>query len=372
MNFQRRLAVPSETKTWSHNGEEPPDWVAAQIVGDPCPNGSFLLATDLGQARVLPGHVVILHHSGLWVRSPEEVPELLDGFRDHELPASEAIGPGKATRFGAKSAAKPSRKPAARPLSFRPPIGKMPSIEWVHTVQLSVDPSYQRSIQNESSRRLIASIAANFDWRLCAPLVVSRRADECLIIIDGQHRWAAAMRRGDLLQLPCCVFCYGTAEEEARMFILANRARKAMSRLDDFHAAVAAADDDALEILELVTQAGLTVARTVSSLGGRANEVAFTSSIAHSLRRQGPQVVSAALTTMAEAFPNQPLYGPLFSGLADIFNSPPDSFDPDMLPNALAKRDSRGWNAVAKDASTPALRTLAMRTAIIEAMTPVG
>lgn len=51
-----------------------------------------------------------------------------------------------------------------------------------------IDISYQRSIDNKASRRLIASIAANFDWRLCAPLVVSRRLSGEFIVIDGQHR----------------------------------------------------------------------------------------------------------------------------------------------------------------------------------------
>ena len=64
-----------------------------------------------------------------------------------------------------------------------------------------------------------------------------------MVIIDGQHRWAAAVRRGDLLQLPCCLFTYDNPEDEARMFIVANRARKPMNRLDDFHAALAAADE---------------------------------------------------------------------------------------------------------------------------------
>src|SRR5690606_21708588 len=138
-------------------------------------------------------------------------------------------------------------------------------------------------------------------WRLCAPLVVSRRPDGLKVIIDGQHRWAAAMRRGDLLQLPCCLFTYDSPEDEARMFIVANRARKPMNRLDDFHAALAAADEDAVEIQRLVTEAGLRMARNTSSTAWKAGEVAFTSSIATALRRHGAAIVSAALTSLAEA-----------------------------------------------------------------------
>lgn len=153
--------------------------------------------------------------------------------------------------------------------------------------------------ENEGSRPLIASIAANFDWRLCAPLLVSRRPDGSKVIIDGQRRWTAAVRRGDLLQLPRCLFTYDSPEDETRMFIVANRARKPMNRLDDFHAAVAAADEDAVEIQRLVTEAGLRMARNTSSTAWKAGEVEFTSSIAAALRRHGPPIVSAALTSIA-------------------------------------------------------------------------
>jgi hypothetical protein len=366
MNYQRRIIIPADVKTWTHDGDQPPDWVKANMVGERHSNGAIMLSTNLGQARALPGQIVISHHSGIWVREPGEVPELIAGFEAEEDKLPAAIGPGKAGQFGAKSKSSRSRGALPRSTPFKPPVGQMPSIEWKFTKDLRVDPSYQRSIDNEASRRLIASIAANFDWRLCPPLVLSKRPNDDLIVIDGQHRWAAAVRRGDLLQLPCCVFSYGSPEEEARLFIVANRARKAMSRLDDFYAAVAAADEDALEIAELVAQAGLTVARSVTSQGSRPNEIAFTSSIAYALRRNGAQAVSAALTTMAEVFSGQVLFGPIFSGLADLFANPPEDFDPDKLALVLSMKDSREWYALARDASTPAGRTLAMRDAVLK------
>jgi hypothetical protein len=162
--------------------------------------------------------------------------------------------------------------------------------------RLSIDDLYQRSTDNEASRKLIASIAAKFDWRLCGSLVVSRRTDDTLTIIDGQHRWMAASRRSDIPQLPCCVFRYESIEEEARMFILANRARKPMNRLDNYFAALAAADEDALEIQQFVFDAGLRVARNTSSSAWTSGEIAFTAAIAtSSIRKFGPAITSAVL-----------------------------------------------------------------------------
>jgi hypothetical protein len=340
-----------------------------QMSGDTASNGTFLIATPVGTARVHLGDVVIEHQGQLWSRSPDEVPQLVGGFEaEAALPIS-AIGPGKDAQFGTKSKAGKGRRPGGeRKIGFRSPIGKMPSIEWVHTTELTVDQSYQRSIDNDGSRRLIASIAANFDWRLCAPLVVSRRPDGSKVIIDGQHRWAAAVRRGDLLQLPCCLFTYDSPEDEARMFIVANRARKPMNRLDDFHAALAAADEDAMELQRLVTEAGLRMARNTSSTAWRAGEVAFTSSIATALRRHGPAIVSAALTSVAEAYEGRPLtYGAsIFGALIKLFANPPEDFDPDDLVPTLRRFDMALLGEIVKGLSGGDSRAVAVHSAIVE------
>lgn len=220
------IPLHPNVQTWINDGTQPPEWIWSHMVGNQAPNGTFLVETPLGSARVHLGHVVVAHSTGVWCRDPTEVAQLIDGLELEVASVITAIGPGKAAQFGTKSKTKAkTRKPA----SYRPPIGSMPSIEWVHLGDLTVDPSYQRSIENTASRRLIASIAAHFDWRLCAPLVVSRRSNGTKVIIDGQHRWSAALKRGDLPQLPCCIFTYDSPADEARMFIVANRARKPMN-----------------------------------------------------------------------------------------------------------------------------------------------
>lgn len=371
MILQQNPCQPVDVRNWINDGSPIPDWVRLQMSGGPASNGTFLIDTPIGAARVHPGDVVIEHQGQLWSRSPDEVPQLMDGFGAEAALPIAAIGPGKAAQFGTKSkTGRGKKRGGERKIGFRPPIGKMPSIEWVHTAELTVDQSYQRSIDNEGSRRLIASIAANFDWRLCAPLVVSRRPDGSKVIIDGQHRWAAAVRRGDLLQLPCCLFTYDNPEDEARMFIVANRARKPMNRLDDFHAALAAADEDAVEIQRLVTEAGLTMARNTSSSAWKAGEVAFTSSIAAALRRQGPAVVSAALTSIAEAYEGHPLnYGAsIFGALIKLFANPPEGFDPDDLVPTLRRFDMASLGEIVRGLSGGDTRAVAVHSAILDGL----
>lgn len=80
----------------------------------------------------------------------------------------------------------------------------------------------------------------------------SRGSNGLKVIIEWQHRGAVAVPSRDLPHFAYCLFTYDSAEDEVRMFIVANRASKPMNRLDDFYAALAAADQDAIEIQCLV------------------------------------------------------------------------------------------------------------------------
>ena len=93
--------------------------------------------------------------------------------------------------------------------------------------------------------------------------------------------------RDDIPQLPCCVFRYENMKEEAQMFIVANRARKPINRLDDYYAALAAADEDAIEVEQMVKAAGFSISRSTSSAAWRPGEIAFTSGLSKAIRRFG-------------------------------------------------------------------------------------
>lgn len=364
-----KLPTGRDLLAWQNGASPMPGWVLPHVVGDVEANGSFLIAAPQGNLRVHRGHAVIEHAGECHGCPAEEVSDLVDQLRARARAAAEitAVGPGKRFQAGAKRGNK-------RSIVYAAPAGSYPSIEWVHVGALSIDPAYQRSTDNEASRRLIASIAAKFDWRLCPPLVVSRREDGTMAIIDGQHRWSAVGRRGDIPQLPCCIFKYANREEEAKMFIAANRARKPMNRLDDFYAALAAADEDALQIQQLVTDAGLSIARNTAAGAWRPGEVAFTASIASMIRRHGEAIVSAALTDMAEAFPGERLGhgGSIFLGLVKIFAHPPEGLDADRLIAALRTRTAAEWGQIVTKLKGGDTRATAMRGAILARYDELG
>lgn len=233
--------------------------------------------------------------------------------------------------------AAPPRKGYAKPL------GMPPSIENRNPDELRIDDSYQRSIETGPSQKLIEAIAKNWDWRMCLPLVVSKRDNGSLYVIDGQHRLAAAQLRGDIPFLPCCVSIYGSVADEAAMFVRMNRARRAINRLDDFHAATAGGDADALLIKEIVEAAGFTVSRKTGSATWVPGEVAFTSAIGTMLRKHGRGLVESCLRMMAEAFPDERLTAgsSIFTSLARLKLS--GEFEDDRLFQALLTFDMAGW-----------------------------
>lgn len=372
-------ASQAQQRHWINRGDNQiPEWLIPHVADPRGANGSFEIRTVIGkaalQARVHVGHAVILRRDVAYTRAVGEVDDLIVELEEMDRKAPAPIGPGKNVdkscapkKIAARAPAKPSAPERKR--AYPEPLGDPPTIEWIKVDRLSIDSVYQRSTDNDASRRLIASIAANFDWRLCAPLVVSRRPDGTLSVIDGQHRTVAAKQRGDIPHMPCCVFNYSGPEEEARMFISANRARKPMNRLDDFHAALAAADEDALEINRLVNDAGLAVSRNTSSTAWAPGEIAFTASIASTLRKHGAQIVSAALTNIAEAFPGQKVVhsGSIFLGIVKVLTSPPQDFDPDRLFQAMLRYDAEGWGSFVTGLKGGDTRATAIRDALLMA-----
>ena len=151
------------------------------------------------------------------------------------------------------------------------------------------------------------------------------------------------------------------------MFILANRARV---NLDDLYAALAAADEDALEIQRLVTDAGLTVSRNMSAVARQPGEITFTSSIAAALRRHNEAVVSAALTALSEAFEGVALAqgSSVFNALVSMLADPPSDFDPDRLVQAFRRVGSEGFRNIIRDLQGSEDRAAALKTAITAAM----
>lgn len=119
-------------------------------------------------------------------------------------------------------------------------------IEVVALADLNVDPIYQRDLTAEFVERL----ANNWDIITAGTIVVSRRPDGKLYIVDGQHRAAAAVRVGET-HILAQVVNEPSAEEEARLRLKGNVKRT--DRVQEvFRARLAAHDETALAMQRIL------------------------------------------------------------------------------------------------------------------------
>lgn len=205
-------------------------------------------------------------------------------------------------------------------LKVNPPLGVLPALQYLLPAQLAVDPAYQRSIEGGDSQALIRKIAMFWNWDLCQPLVVARREDGGLYVIDGQHRLEAARLRGDIAQLPAVVVQYASAADEAASFVHLNQQRRPLTRIDLFKAAVASGDGEACAIVAALAEVGLTVAPHGNFVSWKPGMISNIGGIESAWRRHGAGVTTTALRVLAQAFAGQVLQyaGTLFPGIAAV------------------------------------------------------
>jgi hypothetical protein len=259
--------------------------------------------------------------------------------------------------------------------AFNPVVGVPPTLEWVPVALIGVDPAYQRSTDNELSQTLIRKIARFWDWNLCQPLSLTRRADGSLWAVDGQHRHAAAQMRGDIPHLPCVIARYANQSDEASAFVALNRQRKPMTAVDLFKAALAAGDGQAHQVMEAITAAGLTIAPHSNYTNWTPGMIFCVPGVQRAWQRRGPQVTRNALATLSEAFDGQVLRyaGLLLDGLYDLFTSrfaESAAFDRAALVATLASRPQDQWITAGRSAQveTGLSRSLSIAKAMISAM----
>lgn len=217
-----------------------------------------------------------------------------------------------------------------RQTHYAPALGSLPVLQYLVPAQLKIDSTYQRSIENGASRALIARIAREWNWDLCQVLVVSRRGDQGLFVVDGQHRLQAAKLRPDIGQLPCVVATYQSAQEEAAIFAKLNRERRPLKALDVFRAAVAGKDQEACAIMSLIHQAGLKLSAGSNNVDQAPGAVGNIGGIREARRTYGDKSTLRALRVLAQAFDGQILRyaGTLFGGISGTVGDADKAKDP--------------------------------------------
>jgi hypothetical protein len=188
-----------------------------------------------------------------------------------------------------------------------PMVGNPPSLEWLAPAQLQVDPAYQRATDGAHSRRIIVGMVKEWDWRLCQPLVVTRRACGGLFVLDGQHRLEGARERGDIPHLPCVILPALDLGAEADAFVKLNTARQKLSQADIFVGMLAAGNAEAVKVEAIMRETGWRMVRSANTAAFNPGDLGCAPRLANLVKAHGEAAVRNALASLREAFPETPV-----------------------------------------------------------------
>lgn len=113
--------------------------------------------------------------------------------------------------------------------------------------------------QRDAAKAKVLELAAKWSWIACGALIVAER-DGVFWVADGQHRKLAADKRSDIKELPCMVFMVDSVKDEAKAFLVTNANRKPVTALGKFKAQIAAGDEIAQIVCQVIASAGLRLA----------------------------------------------------------------------------------------------------------------
>lgn len=116
---------------------------------------------------------------------------------------------------------------------------------------------YQRAYKSGKEKLL----AEGFDESACQQILISARENGSLVIIDGRHTVAAAMRRG-IKSLNCKVVHGLSIEEEARLFRLRNTLRANPKQIEIFFSRLVEREPVALQLKALVESCGFKISKS--------------------------------------------------------------------------------------------------------------
>lgn len=134
-----------------------------------------------------------------------------------------------------------------------PDPGPAPRVEMVPIDRLVIDETYQRPLTHRGVK-VVADIAARFQWSRFQPIMAAPLEDGRFAIIDGQHRAHAARLIG-IDAVPCAIVAI-PRWDQAGAFSEINTNRTNVTPHQVFKAALAAGEPWAADAERAVTKAG--------------------------------------------------------------------------------------------------------------------
>lgn len=180
--------------------------------------------------------------------------------------------------------------------------GPRPELTWLPVDRLEVDPAYQRSLDSAAGKRLVRRIAGNFRWSAFQAVLAAPNGSEHWLVVDGQHRVAAAREIG-LSLVPAVVIHGVDRAAQAVAFVHANRDRAPIPAQAVFHAQLISGNDSALTIKRLCDAAGITLLRyALPAKDTPAGKTTASPTLMKLLVRHGEAIVADAIATIGKCF----------------------------------------------------------------------
>lgn len=200
---------------------------------------------------------------------------------------------------------------------------------------LSIDPAIQRPLDGAWVRK----IAAEFKPDSIGALVVSRRANGSVVVLDGQHRSAAGKQAGFIGKVPCLVYEGLETADEAALFLTLNNSRKVQA-IDRFRVRVIEGDKPAVQMYRILRERGWDIknaARPGCFSAVTALEHVYNG--AGTRRGERDDLVRAVMVTITRAWgaDYHGVHAAIVGGIGALFARFGRKVDLDRLVTTLAK-----------------------------------
>jgi hypothetical protein len=181
-------------------------------------------------------------------------------------------------------------------------------------------------------------IADEFDTDKFDPPVITKPNGEGKYhIVEGQHRtWAVKHLFGENEQIKCRMVDAEDPARAAEIFLGINKGRKAIKPVTSFLVAVTANREPEVEINRLVHKLGYKISLTKGNYC-----IGAVSSLIHVHKRQGVEVLHAALSVLDKTWPGDcaAFQGELIKGYSVFINE-----FPHVQPTRLAEVVKKAWS----------------------------
>jgi len=198
--------------------------------------------------------------------------------------------------------------------------------------ELNVDPETQRTLDPKR----VAALARRFIPTAAGTIVANKRADQKIYVVDGQHRLAAA-RLAAITELDVELHHGLTEAQEAQLFLLINRERKATAKIDEYRIGLTGGQLLMVDIQAVLDKHGLKV----GSLS--ANSIAAAQTLMSITEIYGATTLDRVLDVAEQAFGRQggeAWDGMILGALGMFIGRHGDVIDDDELAKKIAAHGS--------------------------------